>query len=78
MQIPIGLEEKHEGAVDLLKMKSYYFEGEMGSKVIEKEIPENLKADAEKYHNELIEKIVEQDDTLMTEYLDGKVPSLMF
>jgi len=76
MQIPIGLEDKHEGVVDLLKMKAYYFEGDMGNKVVEKDIPEELKADAEKYHNELIEKIVEQDDTLMTEYLDGKIPSM--
>lgn len=76
MQIPIGLEDKHEGVVDLLRMKAFYFEGEMGNKVIEKDIPEELKADAEKYHSELIEKIVEQDDTLMTEYLDGKVPSM--
>jgi len=76
MQIPIGLEEKHEGVVDLLKMKAYYFEGEMGNKVIEKEIPEELKADAEKYHAELIEKIVEQDDAVMTEYLEGKVPDV--
>jgi len=76
MQIPIGLEEKHEGAVDLLTMKAYYFEGDMGNKVVEKEIPEELKADAEKYHNELIEKIVEQDDAVMTEYLDGKIPTL--
>ena len=57
-------------------MKAYYFEGEMGNKVIEKEIPENMKADAEKYHAELIEKIVETDDVMMTEYLDGKIPSI--
>lgn len=76
MQIPIGLEDQHEGVVDLLKMKAYYFEGAMGDHVTEKEIPENLKADAEKYHAELIEKIVEQDDTLMSEYLDGKIPSI--
>jgi elongation factor G len=76
MQIPIGLEDKHEGVVDLLRMKAYYFEGEMGNKVVEKEIPENLKADAEKYHAELIEKIVEQDDVVMTEYLDGKIPDV--
>ena len=37
MQIPIGLEEKHEGVIDLLRMKAYYFEGDMGNKVIEKE-----------------------------------------
>jgi len=76
MQIGIGAEENFEGVIDLLKMKAYYFEGAMGEKVIEKEIPENLKADAEKYHAELIEKIVEQDDAMMTEYLDGKVPSI--
>lgn len=74
MQIPIGLEENHVGVVDLLGMKAYYFEGEMGGNVIEKEIPENLKADAEKYHAELIEKIVEQDDVIMNDYLEGKIP----
>ena len=74
MQIPIGLEDAHEGVIDLLKMKAYYFEGEMGNKVIEKEIPENMKADADKYHAELIEKIVEQDDAVMSDYLDGKIP----
>ena len=74
MQIPIGEEDKHEGVIDLLKMKAYYFEGQMGNQVIEKEIPENLKADAEKYHSELVEKIVEQDDEIMSEYLDGKIP----
>ncbi|HEU0085605.1 MAG TPA: elongation factor G [Candidatus Paceibacterota bacterium] len=74
MQIPIGLEEKHEGVVDLLKMKAFYFEGEMGSQVVEKEIPEELKAEAQKYHHELVEKIVEQDDTVMGEYLEGKIP----
>ncbi|MCK5285865.1 MAG: elongation factor G [Candidatus Pacebacteria bacterium] len=72
MQIPIGEEGGHEGAVDLLKMKAYLFEGEMGSEVKEVEIPENLKADAEKYHGELIEKIVENDETLMNDYLEGK------
>ncbi len=76
MQIPIGLEEKHEGVVDLLRMKAFYFEGEMGNNVIEKEIPEELKAEAQKYHNELVEKIVEQDEKLMNEYLEGKVPDL--
>jgi len=75
MQLPIGAEENFEGVVDLLKMKAYYFEGNMGDQVVEKEIPENLKADAEKYHGELIEKIVEQDDTLMSDYLEGKIPS---
>ena len=76
MQIPIGLEEKFEGVIDLLRMKAYYFEGEMGNTVIEKEIPENLKADAEKYHAMLIEKIVETDEVMMSEYFNGMIPNL--
>src|SRR3990167_3011662 len=56
MQLPIGEEGAHEGVIDLLKMKAYYFEGEMGDRVIEKEVPANLKADAEKFRAELVEK----------------------
>lgn len=72
LQLPIGAEDKFEGVVDLLKMKAYHFEGEMGDKVIEGEIPENLKADAEKYRHELVEKISEQDEKLTNDYLEGK------
>ncbi|MEK7227621.1 MAG: elongation factor G [Patescibacteria group bacterium] len=72
MQIPIGEEDKHEGVIDLLKMKAYYFEGEMGKLVVEKEIPENLKADALKYRGDLVERIVENDEALMNKYLEGK------
>jgi elongation factor G len=71
-QIPIGEEDQHEGVIDLLKMKAYYFEGTMGSDVREDEIPNNLKTDAEKYHSELVEKIVENDEELMNKYLEGK------
>jgi len=71
-QLPIGEEEKHEGIVDLLTMKAYFFTGEMGSVVEEGEIPENLKADAEKYRKEFIEKIVENDEEAMNAYLEGK------
>jgi elongation factor G len=76
MQLPIGAEGDFEGVVDLMTMKAYKFEGDMGSIVTEYEIPENLKADAEKYRGHLIEKIVENDDALMTAYLDGKEPSM--
>ncbi len=71
-QIPIGTEGDHEGVVDLLKMKAYFFDGEKGINVIEKEIPENMLADAKKYHAELVEKAVEHNDALMQQYLDGK------
>ncbi|MEK7564636.1 MAG: elongation factor G [Patescibacteria group bacterium] len=76
IQLPIGLEENFEGVVDLLKMKAYNFEGEHGEKIVEIEIPENLKTEAEKYHAELVEKIVETNDVLMERYLAGEKPNL--
>ncbi|OHA86174.1 MAG: translation elongation factor G [Candidatus Zambryskibacteria bacterium RIFCSPLOWO2_01_FULL_35_19] len=72
MQIPIGEEDKHEGQIDLLKMKAYKYEGQLGSDVIEIDIPEHLKAEAEKYRGELIEKIVENDEEMMNKYLAGE------
>ncbi len=76
MQIPIGEEGAHEGAIDLLTMKAYTFSGNMGEEVIESEIPEALLEDAKKYHGELVERIVENDDAAMNAYLEGKEPSL--
>ncbi len=74
-QIPWGAEENLAGTIDLLKMKAYTFEGEMGMKVVEHEIPEELKAEAQKYHDELVERIVEHDDAQMSAYLEGSIPS---
>ncbi|MDB5187602.1 MAG: fusA [Candidatus Kaiserbacteria bacterium] len=71
-QIPIGAEDNFDGVVDLLGMKAYKFEGEMGKDVIAYEIPENLKAAAEKARAAFVEKIVETDDDLMSEFLEGK------
>ncbi len=75
-QLPIGLEGDHNGVVDLMRMKAYFFEGEMGSKVIEKEIPADLLEDAKKYRAEMVEKIVENDDVAMAKYLEGKEISI--
>ena len=76
LQIPIGLEDQFEGVIDVLEMKAFKFEGEMGKNVTAYEIPEANKAEAEKYHNEIVERIVETDDALMTEFLEGKKPEL--
>ena len=76
MQIPMGEEGEHEGAVDLLAMKAYAFTGNMGEEVVEGEIPSNLLEAAKKYRAELIERIVEQDDAAMNAYLEGTEPTL--
>lgn len=76
IQLPIGAEGDFEGMIDLIKMKAFRFEGEMGMSVIEYDIPENLLADAQKARGEMIEKIVEHDDALMNAYLEGTEPTL--
>jgi elongation factor G len=55
-----------------LLMKAYAFGGEKGENFDEIKIPENLVAEAEKMHHELIEKIVENDEGLMNRYLEGE------
>jgi elongation factor G len=72
MQIPIGQESDLEGVIDLLKMKAIYFDGDKGEKIREEEIPAELKADADKYHQILIEKIAENDEELLNKYLEGE------
>lgn len=65
LQVPIGLEDKHEGAVDLVKMKAYYFSGDHGEIITEKEIPEHLQAEALEKRHELFDSISEFDEELM-------------
>ena len=72
IQIPIGVDSEHEGVIDLLRMKGYLFEGEKGKEIKEIEIPEKFLEEAKTTRAELIERIVEHDDALMTDYLDGK------
>ena len=72
MQIPIGTEDALSGAIDLLKMKALKFEGAKGENITEEEIPADLKEQADKYHQILIEKIAETDDELLNSYLEGK------
>jgi len=76
MQIPIGLEDDFAGVIDLLTMKAYYFEGEMGKQIRVDEIPAEFLDEAKKHRDALVEKIVENDDVLMSSYLEGVQPTL--
>jgi elongation factor G len=71
-QLPIGLEADHRGVVDLLKMKAYGFEGANGENIVELEIPADMVEQVNARRQELIEKIVEQDESLMEKYLGGE------
>lgn len=70
IQLPIGEESEFSGIINLINMKAYRFEGAMGEKIIEMEIPESHKDQAEEWHNKLIEKAAEQDDELMNKFFD--------
>ncbi len=76
IQIPMGLEENMSGVIDLLKMKALYFEGEKGTQVVEKEIPEEFRAEAEVWHKKAIERIAGEDNALTEKFLEGKEISL--
>lgn len=72
MEIPIGLEDKLEGVVDLITMKAIYFEGDNGTELRYAEIPAHLQADAAKYREELLDAASMFDDELMEAMLEGK------
>ncbi|MEK7664774.1 MAG: elongation factor G [Patescibacteria group bacterium] len=72
MQIPMGLEEKFAGVIDLIKMKAIYFEGEKGEKVVEKDIPEEFKAEAGEWRKKMVEKIASEDHLLIEKFLEGE------
>jgi elongation factor G len=72
LTIPIGLEDKLEGVIDLLDMKAVYFDGDGGVELRYAEIPAHLKDDADKYREELIEAASMFDDELMEAALEGK------
>ena len=73
LQIPIGLEADMEGIVDLVSMKAFYFEGENGELVREKDIPAALLADAEEKREKLIDSASMFSDDLMEAALEGTV-----
>jgi len=72
VQLPIGSESDLKGVVDLLEKKAYEFDGEHGEIIKEIPIPDSMKSEVDEAHHSLIEKIVENDDALMSQYLDGK------
>ncbi len=76
MQLPVGEEENFAGVIDLLTMKYVTFVGDMGNTLVQEEIPALHLADAKKYRAEMLESIVENDETMMNDYLEGKEPAV--
>ena len=75
VQIPIGLEDKLEGVVDLVKMRAFYFSGDDGEKITEKEIPSDLVDQAKEYRAELIGKVADFDEGIGEKFLMEEEPT---
>ena len=72
IQIPIGMEDKFEGIIDLISMRAILYKDEMGIKFEYEDIPEELKATAQKYRQELIENIANYNDSILNKYVENE------
>lgn len=72
LQIPIGSESSFLGMVDLITMKALIYKDDLGLDIEETEIPDDLKEEAEKYREALIDTVSEQSDEITEKYLSGE------
>ena len=72
IQLPIGAESDFVGIIDLVEMNATYYLDDKGEKMEVREIPDDMKELAQKYHEELIEHVAEQDDALLEKYFNGE------
>jgi len=73
MQIPIGLEDRHKGVVDLVAMKAVYFEGEDGADIRLDEIPDDLREEAARRRIDLLDAASMFSDELTEAILEDRV-----
>jgi elongation factor G len=72
MQLPIGLEDKHQGVIDLVAKEAVYFDGPQGETVRREAIPPELKAEADKARQEMLDAVSMFSDTLTEAVLEGR------
>ena len=76
VNFPIGSEGDFSGLVDVLAQKAYRFEGEMGEKIIEEDVPEDLKKTLVTYRAQTIEAVAEEDEKLLEKFVGGEEPAV--
>ncbi len=72
VQLPIGAEAFFTGLIDLMNMKAYIYNNEVGTDITEEDIPEDMVEKANEYREKLVEDIAETDEELMEKYLGGE------
>ncbi len=76
IQLPIGVEDKFVGVVDLIGMKAITYRDEtMGADYVVGPIPAELMEQARHFREQLIEKVSEVDDKILEKYLHGEEPT---
>ncbi|MEH7413888.1 elongation factor G [Neobacillus drentensis] len=72
IQLPIGAEDQFEAIIDLVEMNAVFYGNDLGTDIEVREIPEEYRAQAEEYHEKLVEAVAELDEELMEKYLGGE------
>lgn len=72
IQLPIGSEDDFRGIIDLIKMKAEIYTNDLGTDILEEDIPAEYLDQAQEYREKLIEAVAETDEELMMKYLEGE------
>ncbi|MFM0588422.1 elongation factor G [Streptococcus suis] len=72
IQLPIGSEDEFRGIIDLIKMKAEIYTNDLGTDILEEDIPAEYLDQAQEYREKLVEAVAETDEELMMKYLEGE------
>ena len=72
IQLPIGSEDEFRGIIDLIKMKAEIYTNDLGTDILEEDIPAEYLEQAKEYREKLIEAVAETDEELTMKYLEGE------
>ena len=76
MQLPIGAAETFKGLIDLLTREAVVYKDEMGKEWDITDVPDDMREKVEEYRHKLVEAIVEKDEKLLHQYLEGTEPPI--
>ena len=72
IQLPIGAEDEFKGIIDLLEMKAYIYNNDLGTDISVIDVPADMQDKAEEYREALLESVAELDEELMEKYFEGE------
>ncbi|MBQ4123365.1 elongation factor G [bacterium] len=76
IQLPIGVEDKFTGLIDLFEMKAHIYTNDLGTDIKVEDIPADMADKAAEYRSALVEAISEFDDDLMMKFMEGEEPTV--